>query len=264
VRPCKEEGCERDGRSTGQCKTHYNRDHKRAVRNKIIEVGDFCKKGHKIAEGNAQFYLNHGIQRVRCKTCNETPNNRFKVGSVCGNGHTIEGENIFRQMRAGSEYIRCRICQVERNARKNATYKFSDAGIQARIRADANRALKRTSRSEQSIRADELLKLEAAGTAGKFTSLNYLRLTKRAARAHVPLEQAYDRSKSRCYKNPTDYIDYDEELPPTTLMAERMCHGCPMLVECARFANAYQPVVGVWGGSVWKDGKILIVEKEKA
>jgi hypothetical protein len=36
-----------------------------------------------------------------------------------------------------------------------------------------------------------------------------------------------------------------------------------MLVECARFANAYQPTVGIWGGEVWKDGKIMIVEKEK-
>ena len=257
MRPCKEEGCKRDGRSTGQCKTHYNRDHKRAVRGKIIEVGDFCKKGHKIAEDNAQFYLNHGIQRVRCKTCNQVKTTQFVVGSTCKQGHVIEGENLFRQMREGREFVRCRICETARNAKNNARYKFSEAGIQARIRADANAAIKRRSHNERAIRADELLALEAAGTAGKYSSLNYLRLTKRAARAHQPLEEAYDRAKSRCYKNPTDYIDYDEVHPPSTVEAERMCNGCPMLVECARFANAYAPVVGVWGGQRWENGRIV-------
>ena len=257
MNPCKEPGCTNDGRSTGQCKTHYNRDHKRRIRGQVINVGDFCKKGHKIAEDNAQFYLNHGIQRVRCKMCNQAPTNKFTIGSKCKQGHVIEGENVHRQMREGREYLRCMICSKSANLRHNATYKFSEAGIQARIRADANAASKRRSDDERAIRADELLKSEAASTAGKYSSLNYLRLTKRAARAHAPLEEAYDRAKSRCYKNPTDYIDYDESHPPSTVEAERMCHGCPMLVECARFANAYQPVVGVWGGQVWKDMKII-------
>jgi len=30
-----------------------------------------------------------------------------------------------------------------------------------------------------------------------------------------------------------------------------------MLVECARFANAYRPPVGVWGGQVWRNGKVV-------
>lgn len=257
MRPCKEPGCERDGRSTGQCKVHYNRDHKRAVRGKIIEVGDFCKKGHKIAEDNAQFYLNHGIQRVRCKTCNQTPTNRFVIGSVCKQGHVIEGENAFRQMREGREYLRCRICEDTRSKINNARYKLTENGMQARIRADARAAMKKREGQEQSIRSDERLKSEAVSTAGKFTSLNYLRLTKRAARAHLPLELAYDKVKSRCYKNPTDYIDYDEEKPPSKQAAERMCHGCDMLIECARFANAYQPVVGVWGGQVYSNGRVV-------
>jgi hypothetical protein len=35
-----------------------------------------------------------------------------------------------------------------------------------------------------------------------------------------------------------------------------LCEGCPLLVECGRFAAAYRPPLGVWAGEVWVDGKI--------
>ena len=90
-----------------------------------------------------------------------------------------------------------------------------------------------------------------------YSQLNYLRLSRRAQKALLPLEAKYDETRSTCYKNPAPYIDYDEENPPSKEDAYIMCKACPMLVECGRFATASKPYIGVWGGEVWHDGKRL-------
>jgi len=84
----------------------------------------------------------------------------------------------------------------------------------------------------------------------------YLMLGARANRANNALWKAYRSNDPKCTGREDLYVDYDEDNPPTPDEAYLMCEGCPVLVECARFANAYKPPIGVWGGQVWKDGNI--------
>tara|TARA_R110000772_G_scaffold133179_1_gene241589 strand:- start:179 stop:559 length:381 start_codon:yes stop_codon:yes gene_type:complete len=86
-------------------------------------------------------------------------------------------------------------------------------------------------------------------------ALKYLLLTKRAERAVDPLQKKLADNKALCEDNPGPYIDYAEGQEPSADEAYRLCRGCPVLLECARFAIAYAPPVGVWGGEVYIDGK---------
>jgi hypothetical protein len=70
------------------------------------------------------------------------------------------------------------------------------------------------------------------------------------------LWKAYRSNDPKCLNREDLYIDYEEENTPTAEQAYLMCEGCPVLVECARMANAYKPPLGVWGGSVWINGEI--------
>jgi hypothetical protein len=88
-------------------------------------------------------------------------------------------------------------------------------------------------------------------------AFSYLMLNARANRANNALWKAYKSNTPKCDGREADFIDYDEDNIPTPDDAYMMCEGCPVLVECARMANAYKPPVGVWGGNVWKDGEII-------
>jgi hypothetical protein len=88
-------------------------------------------------------------------------------------------------------------------------------------------------------------------------ALNYMRLGKRADRASGSLQKKLDSAEPNCAGNPGPYVDYPDDDIPTPTEAYVMCKGCPVLLECARFASAYKPTVGVWGGEVYVDGKPL-------
>lgn len=109
---------------------------------------------------------------------------------------------------------------------------------------------------------DKALRRDIAKGGGNFPSLNYLKLTKRQQLASTPLERKLDSAVPRCEGRSAEFIDYDEADEPLSEVAYRMCDGCPMLVECARFANAYRPPVGVWGGQVWRNGKVVKNDRE--
>lgn len=104
---------------------------------------------------------------------------------------------------------------------------------------------------------DKALRRDISKGGGNFPSLNYLKLTKRQQLASIPLERKLDSSKPNCEGRSAEFIDYDDDDEPMSDVAYKMCDGCPMLVECARFANAYRPPVGVWGGQVWRNGKVV-------
>ena len=179
---------------------------------------------------------------------------RVELGDFCDKGHKIEGDNVHYQKRANldSYTLRCKICHKAKDAERNARYHRSEPGMAA-----ARRAYLKHKEKTRSERYDKILSSELDGTQGKYTGLNYLKLNKRSQRAWEPLEAKFDRTKSKCYKNPGPYIDYDEDNPPFASQAYKLCEGCPMLVECARFAAAYKPVIGVWGGEVYIDGKVV-------
>lgn len=206
-----------------------------------VQVGDTCKRGHKIEGDNVQYYKNRGVDHVRCRTCNQPPKQRSKkVGDYCKHGHLLDGPNLGERMVNGRHQIYCRACH-RASVRKHAGVALSAEQVE---RTEA-RAYRRAS-----DRADSLIQ------KGKIDSaLNYIKLAKRADRAAEALHKKLDREKPNCADSPGPYIDYPEVSPPTPMEAYLMCQGCPVLLECARFASAYKPAVGVWGGEVYIDGR---------
>lgn len=210
-----------------------------------VEIGDTCKKGHVILGDNIQKYMNQGRLRVRCKICNQPPKNPPKKrGDKCKNGHVIDGNNLGEKLQFGQIHLYCKIC-ARNSTRKSARKKASSSTL-------------REQRAEQSQikAADKADRLIEAGKEDQ--GLAYLRLNKRAERAAETLQKHLADKEPNCHENPGPYMDYDEDHPPTRLQAYVMCEGCPVLLECSRFANAYRPPMGVWGGEVYVNGKPLI------
>jgi hypothetical protein len=174
---------------------------------------------------------------------------KVQVGDFCVKGHKIEGDNLYIQRRGNVYTNRCVICTKAESKERNQRYRKSEHGKDV-IAAQ----LRRKNEKSRAERYDKILASEIAGGVAKYTGLNYLKLGKRAQMAWEPLEKRFDDTKSNCYENPLPYIDYHEDTPPDKQMAYKLCEGCEMLVECARFAAAYKPVVGVWGGEVWENG----------
>ena len=258
---CSNDDCTSENiKAKGMCKRCYDRENQRRLRlenGTTVKLGDFCKKGHKIEGGNAQVYTNQlGNQVLRCRTCVSAGYRKKNViGGRCVKGHDLTVDNTYRHPTQGG--LQCLSCKRARDKQRWADYVNSPEYQQKKIertRAKQVRVGKDKSRAE---RYDKILSNELDGTAGKYTGLNYLKLNKRSQRAWEPLEAKFDRTKSKCYQNPGPYIDYDEGDVPFASQAYKLCEGCPMLVECARFAAAYKPVIGVWGGEVYIDGKVV-------
>lgn len=47
------------------------------------------------------------------------------------------------------------------------------------------------------------------------------------------------------------YSDYDDDSVPTSVEAQALCAGCPLLKMCDSFAKADNPTWGVWAGRVY-------------
>jgi hypothetical protein len=256
---CETGGCESPVKAKSLCKRHYDAQAAAKRRGGHLKLGDFCRRGHKIEGDNAQTYLNHGIERVRCAECNRIkPNIKLQIGDVCIYGHKIEGDNIhwIKNSKNGLLSLRCKTCDSARKDRYRQAHK-DNAEWQAhnrevrRINSDKKKEKSRVERYEK------ILAVEVTQSSGSYTGLKYLSLNKRNQRVWEPLEEKFSDERSLCYKNPTRYIDYDEDNPPSKKDAFKLCNGCPMLVECGRFASAYKPPVGVWAGEVWQDGKVM-------
>jgi hypothetical protein len=212
-----------------------------------VRIGDKCKRGHSIEGDNVQHYTNQGKPHVRCKACNQPPKNPPKKrGDLCKQGHTIDGPNYGERVIFGKMQAFCRQCAKEA-VRRYQEKKSGQGAIAKPTNKDKN---EKQAQRRAAERADEMI------VAGKEeNALNYLRLTKRAERASIALHKKMVSTEPNCIDSPEQWIDYDEDNPPSKLQAFLMCQDCPVLVECARFATAYKPAVGVWGGEVYKDGK---------
>ena len=214
-----------------------------------VQVGDTCKKGHKIEGDNVQPYTNQGRPHVRCAICNQPPKNKPRQrGDICKNGHIIDGDNYAEKMAFGKLQVFCKECQRENVRRYAQNQTLKDGKI---VRSSSNREKnERQAQRRAAERADELIQ------AGKEdNALKYLLLNKRAERASIALHKKMEHTEPNCIDNPRPYTDYPEDDPPTKLQAYLMCQDCPVMVECARFATAYRPAIGVWGGEVYSDGK---------
>lgn len=261
---CSDEDCTSENiKANGMCKRCYDRTQarKRRLENgTTVKLGDFCKRGHKIESGNAQVFKSSlGKDVLRCRACNSLGNRKKNVvGGICINGHDLTPDNVYHAKQDGKPYLSCLTCKRARDKKRWAEYVNSPEYQRKQIERTRAKQVQTSKDKSRAERYDQILAVEISdGTAGKYTGLNYLKLNKRSQRAWEPLEEKFDRSKSKCYKNPGPYIDYDEEDVPLASVAYKLCEGCPMLRECARFAAAYKPVVGVWGGEVYIDGKVV-------
>jgi hypothetical protein len=159
----------------------------------------------------------------------------------------MEGDNLgIKKNNSGAQVFFCKSCRKAQLQRWAGT----PAGLIANSKSNSNSEKRRRAAQRRAAeRADQLIE------AGKEEqALNYLRLSKRAERAAEALQHSMAKQDPNCANNPGPYIDYDEENPPSKQQAYIMCNGCPMLAECARFATAYKPEIGVWGGEVYKGG----------
>lgn len=242
------------------CRKHY--DELTGGGREVLTVGSFCRKGHKIDGSNVSSYSRNGKEYVSCKLCRsenaKASVHRNRIGDECVNGHKIMGENAeYYRTRAGSEAVRCKKCRVmnqrERQRRFRETPEYQQYLAQRR-EVDASR---RSESDKRAQRYDKILAVEITQGNGSYTGLNYLKLGKRAQRAWEPLAEKFDTARGLCYRNPGPYIDYEEENEPSPNRAFQLCKGCPLMVECARFASAYKPVIGVWGGEVYREGKVV-------
>lgn len=185
---------------------------------------------------------------------------RVEVGDLCKYGHKIEGANIV--LRNGGKSISCRQCMY--NTQK--LYAQSPKGKAAAARktiTDQQRHRKNAQKNAAAIAKRVDLKLVAEIKSGaSYSSISYLKMNKRASDASLALEDQYSKGRSKCFGKPEKYMDYDEDKLPTNAEAYELCNGCPMLVECARFASALKPPIGVWGGQVYSLGKVVPNDKE--
>ena len=185
--------------------------------------------------------------------------NNVQVGDVCKNGHVIEGENILK--RSDRNNISCRECTLI----LKRTYAKSAKGKAANDKklTDSQR-LNRNARVRDVYAAKkEGIKLPVAPKqVGSYSGLSYLKMGKRAQDASIALELGYARVRSKCFDKPEKYMDYDENDPPTNAEAYELCNGCPLLVECGRFANTLRPPIGVWAGQRWDTGRVVPNDKE--
>lgn len=232
-----------------------------------IEIGDTCKNGHLIDGENVQHYLNRGKPHVRCKKCNKTPVEKKKIGDQCAHGHTLEGANLLVRKNRGVESYACRTCSLEASRRYRRSDKYMsntkyvknketaekiqrqvDAGLYGKAGVPYSDMVKREDAIDKKIEKDPRAN-------NIITSLVNVDMNKRSRDSMQAMVASPNWGEGLCSNNPEPYIDYDVE--PTQEDAYWLCNGCPLLVECARFANANGPERGVWGGQIWRNGRLV-------
>jgi hypothetical protein len=177
---------------------------------------------------------------------------KVQIGDFCEKGHLIDGDNVIIRKRSArlNDSIQCKRCNKAKRRR--------EINISKHKLETPEGPLNKRQEKSRSERYDRILAIEVEAGVAKYTGLGHLDLNKRAQRMWEPFSEAMDVHDAKCKDNPLPYIDYDFDdevgLIPTASFAYQLCEGCPLLAECARFADAYKPVIGVWGGSVWKDG----------
>lgn len=242
------------------CRKHYGELTGSISQSRVtLKLGDFCSKGHKIEGDNVSAYSRNGKEYVSCKLCRSENSKASapvaKIGDECSKGHKIMGENVdYVTTRAGQQSVRCRKCRLTTQRERQRRFRQSP---EYREYLALRRAQYANESDKRAQRYDKILAVEITQGNGSYTGLNYLKLGKRAQRAWEPLAEKFDTERGLCKGNPVPWIDYDDENEPSPNRAFQLCNGCPLLVECGRFAAAYKPVIGVWGGEVYRDGKVV-------
>lgn len=232
-----------------------------------IKIGDSCKRGHVIDGDNVQHYLNRGNPHVRCKQCNKSPVERKNIGDSCAHGHVLDGANLLVRKARGRESYSCRICSLEASRRYRRSDKYMnntkyvknketsekiqrqiDAGLYGKVGVSYADIVKREDAIDKRVAKDPR-------SANIVEALVNADMNKRSKDSMQAMVNSPAWGSGLCVNNPETYVDYEVE--PTEEQAFSMCNGCPLLVECARFANANGPERGVWGGQIWRNGRLV-------
>lgn len=260
---CTNTECKNVQYNKGLCRKHYYELTGRQMpgRYEPLEIGNYCSKGHKIEGDNVSSHEKNGRTYVSCMMCRKqsasSAAKRLNIGDSCVHGHVlVEGNVDHVKNNRGNSVIRCRECRLNRTRKYTERIRQSDE-YQDMLARRREKHAEKMARLDRSHQADRQLVLEVKQSSGSYTALNYLKLGKRAQRAWEPLAEAFDNATGLCKGNPRPYIDYEDDDFPSPNRAYNLCKGCPLLVECARFAAAYKPVIGVWGGEVWLDGRVV-------
>ena len=233
----------------------------------VIKIGDLCKKGHVIDGDNAQNYLNRGNPHVRCKTCNTPPVEKKNIGDLCKNGHKIEGDNLLiRRKPKGVKSYACRACGLDaaRRYRKSDKYLHNPRYVKNRDHAERiQRQIEAGLYGKAGVSYSDITKREDAidrrilkdpQGLGIIEALVNIDMNKRSRDAMQTMVSSPGYVEAKCVGKKEQYVDYVVE--PKIYEAYEMCAGCPLIVECGRFANSVGPDHGVWGGEVWNKGRI--------
>lgn len=151
----------------------------------------------------------------------------------------LDGANLGKRVVLGRTQLYCKACH---------RYSVNSVGV-ALSEGQVERQEEKSHR-KAADRADAMIERGRGDNA-----LNYMRLGKRADQAAQALQKQLDGNEPNCVGKPGAFVDYPEDDPPTPTEAYVLCKACPVLFECARFASAYKPTFGVWGGEVYVDGK---------
>jgi hypothetical protein len=188
--------------------------------------------------------------------------NGYADRTACGQGHEyVEGS--WKRRKDGIR--QCLICQqitdrraAEKKAARLASdpdYKEAEAAKSRRIHKISYR--RRTMKPEEFDKWLSDFEKTEVEVLKKKSKLDYLKLTPAQSEASDRVNFAVDRKNVAppCRKNPAPYMDYDERTPPSAADAAKLCADCPFIQECLALGLALKAPTGVWGGTVFVDGK---------
>lgn len=136
---------------------------------------------------------------------------------------------------------------AERRKRDKATGKKKSVKSEQLIAADTNMRRKSANIVEQ---------VDARGNMSGPIRYEYLAPRGAALEALTKLNKAMEEVRTKCFDKPEEYIDWDEDSPPSNRQAQLLCSGCPVARLCEDYGRKSRDR-GVWGGTVILDnGKI--------
>lgn len=177
----------------------------------------------------------------------------IQLGDKCKKGHLISGDNAQFYVNRGTNCVRCKTC-AKPTQQPNPAYKVGDICQRGHVIVDENIYIQRI-KDRESVRCRRCRNEWAKER--RLRKLEEVEARKPIAKElYAKLIEKIQEVKPKCFQRPYNFVDYDEEFPPTKAEAEILCSGCPLMMDCKAYAHAERPAHGVWGSEVWEDGKL--------
>ena len=166
----------------------------------------------------------------------------------------MEGENV--RSYAGKTWKRCAACENDRS-KARVHVKRDRSHIKSRPKSPEQ--LKQYQAAEISLgwrNAKIVEKVDARGNMAGPIRYEYLSPKGASLEALNKLNEAMEEIRTPCFDDPKEYMDWDEDSPPSNRRAQDLCFGCPVAKLCEDYGRKSRDR-GVWGGVVILDnGKI--------